>query len=159
VGEGFVESEGGSSFDLEVSGRAFEGATSSALGTGLQVVEGVGLSLGELFEGSLAESFGGGVGDGFEGTEVEFEYVVLIGGSSDDYFPPLSSEVGELAEFLGGELTWLHERASLGVTTRCESGLACLNLFAATCPDKAGNGLSELTWTFQLARLRRGALH
>lgn len=109
MGEGFVEAEGGPSLDLEVSGLAFEGAKFSALGAGLQLVEGVGLGMGELFEGSLEESFGSGLSDGFEGAEVEFEHVVLFGGTAGNDFSPLSGEVGELSEFLWGELTWLHD--------------------------------------------------
>ena len=102
---------------LKVQGAVLAGnrAEAAALGAGLLGTQGVGLTLQEGFEGALDETLGGGLGDLLHSIEIEVEGVVA--GASGDDLTPLSSEVVEFLQFVGGQLAAWHDASCLEVET------------------------------------------
>jgi len=119
-----------------------DGTSPSAVGAGLLIAQGGGLTVEESLEGAFGEALGGSVGDLLHGVEVDVESgsVIAERAASDD-FAPLGSELTEFQEFLWGERTTSHEASSQEVTTKPRRGFVPDGLRTRTSTGKAVHDL------------------
>jgi len=106
---------------LERAFLAAEDTRPPAVGTGLLLAQGGGLSFEEGLQGSLSEAGGGGEGNLLHGGEIDVESgTVVAEGASGDDFAPLGGEATEFLDFVGRKATACHDASCVGVETRAK---------------------------------------
>jgi hypothetical protein len=123
-----------------------EEARTSAIGAGLLLSQGVGLSLEEGLQGALGEAGGGSECDLLHGVEIDVESgpVVAEGASGDD-FAPLGGEVVEFLEFFGGQGAACHAASCVEVKRRTVEKVDHVRIWPRTSHGKAVHDLATPT--------------
>jgi hypothetical protein len=119
-----------------------DGTGPSAVGTGLLIAQGGGLTVEEGSEGAVGESGGGGAGNLLHRIEVHVESgSVVAEGTTGDDLAPLGGELAELEEFFRSERTTCHKTPCPEVTTKPNRGVAPDDLRTRT---SHGKGVHDL---------------
>jgi hypothetical protein len=100
-----------------------DGAEALAIRTGAVLGQGLGLLIEQGGEGALEHALGGGLGGLLQGEEVGVQGRPLIAESpAGSNLSPLSGEITEMLEFLGGQRSGGHAVSCLGLAPRNETG-------------------------------------
>jgi hypothetical protein len=98
--------------------RAANGTRPATVGAGWLRLQGVRLLAQQGSKDALGQAGRGGVGDVFHGLEIDvLARAGVAEGPAGDDFAPLSGEVPDFLELLGGELTTRHGKSFLVLVT------------------------------------------